>query len=319
MKVLITGATGLVGSKIIQLCHDQKIAVNYLTTSKKKIIDKGFLKGFYWNPPTYELDTACFDGVTAIINLAGASVSRRWTSSYKNEILSSRIESLKTLYLALEQIDHSKITSFVSASAIGIYPNSLTAYHTEEESAVDDSFLGEVVKAWEREVDLFQSFNFKVAIVRTGLVLSRKGGALPEMEKPITRYVGTVFGSGEQWQSWIHIEDIGQIFMFVIKQELWGVYNAVAPNPVTNNRLVKEIAEVLKKPLILPKVPEFMMKLLLGEMAYLLFCSQRVCSRKIEEEGFHFNFQNISSALHQLYSKDGRGQRENSTFKEKFI
>lgn len=319
MKILITGATGLVGSEIIQLCHGQKIAVNYLTTSKKKIVDKEFLKGFYWDPLTCELDTSCFDGVTAIINLAGASISRRWTSSYKDEILSSRIKSLKTLYRALEKIDHSKITSFVSASAIGIYPNSLTAYYTEEESGIDDSFLGEVVEAWEREVDLFQNFNFKVAIVRTGLVLSREGGALPKMAKPVSKYVGTAFGSGEQWQSWIHIEDIGQIFMFVLKQELWGVYNAAAPNPVTNSRLVKEIAEVLKKPLILPKVPEFMMKLLLGEMAYLLFCSQRVCSRKIEEEGFNFKFQNITSALKQLYAKDDRRQRENSTMDEKFI
>ena len=302
MKVLITGATGLVGSEITALCHTQGMQVNYLTTSKKKILSKENYQGFYWNPDLGEIDLKCFEGVSAIINLAGASISKRWTSEYKKIILNSRINTLQTLNKGLQRIDSGSINSFVSASAIGIYPNSLTEFYEEDETAVDDSFLGEVVAAWEKEIDTFTTFGFSVAKVRIGLVMSANGGALPEMAKPVKYYAGAAFGSGEQWQSWVHITDLARIFLFVIAHKLSGVYNGVGPNPVTNTKLVKEIAQVLKKPLFLPNVPQFAMKILLGEMAYLLFASQRVCSKNIEEEGFVFQHMNVNSALENIYN-----------------
>ena len=301
MRILITGATGLVGSALVQLCRSRDIAVNYLTINREKINNEEGYNGFYWNPKTHEIDLACFEGVSAIINLAGASISKRWTKSYKEEILSSRINSLRTLYKGLASINSGNITSFVSASAIGKYPNSLSVYYTEEDTETDDSFLGEVVETWEEEVDNFLKQNFKVTKIRIGLVLSPNGGALPEIAKPIKNYVGAAFGSGEQWQSWIHIQDLARIFLFAIERELHGTFNGVAPNPVTNNKLIKEIAEVLKKPLILPNIPAFMMKLVLGEMSNILFASQRVSSKKIEEEGFDFDYQNINAALQDIY------------------
>ncbi len=309
MRILITGATGLVGSEIVRLCHEQNIGVNYLTTNKNKIVSKSNYQGFYWNPDAQEIDLNCFKGVSAIINLAGASISKRWTPNHKKIVLSSRIDTLRTLKKGVSQIDSSAITSFVSASAIGIYPDSLSNFYTEDEKNVDDSFLGEVVEAWENEVDAFQIFDFNICKIRIGLVMSANGGALPEIAKPIKQYAGAAFGSGKQWQSWVHITDLARQFLYLIEHQLDGVYNGVGPNPITNAKLVKEIAVVLQKRLFLPNVPKFAMKILLGEMSYILFASQRVSSKKIEEEGFVFHFQNICQALEDIYGKENEEKK----------
>ncbi len=304
MKVLITGATGLVGNAITKVLHAKGISVNYLTTSKEKIVLSENYKGFYWNPAQDKIDITCFEDVSAIINLAGASISKRWTKAYKKKILYSRINSVDTLYNGLEKIDSSHIKSFVSASAIGIYPDSLSSYYDENETAVDDSFLGEVVNEWEHKIDTLKAFDFDIAKIRIGVVLSKNGGALPKMAMPIKNYVGAAFGSGDQWQSWIHIEDLAQIFIFALEHGLKGTFNAVAPNPVTNTKMTKELAKVLGKPLILPNVPRFAMQLLLGDMSYLLYASQRVSSKRIEKEGFVFHFPNVCSALEDLYDAE---------------
>src|SRR6056297_215941 len=305
MKVLISGATGLVGQELVGQCHAKGYDVNFLTTSKRKLVSETNYKGFYWNPKTGEINKDCLKGVSVIINLAGASISKRWTSSYKKQVLESRIDSLDTLYQLVADSPEHQVTSFISASAIGIYPNSLDNYYEEQESGVDDSFLGEVVAAWERKTDEFKAFDIAVSKVRIGLVLSTKGGALPEIAKPIKLYVGAAFGSGEQWQSWIHITVLARRFLFIAENNLKGVYNGVAPNPITNNRLVKEVAKILEKPLFLPNIPRFVMRTILGEMSYILFASQRVSSKKIEEEGFDFEYQNICNALEAIYEKSG--------------
>ena len=301
MKVLITGATGLVGQVIVKELKKHDIPMHYLTTRREKIVSEENYQGFYWNPSAGELDKNALKGITAIINLAGASISKKWTSSYKQEVLASRLDSLKTLKKAIESMENHTIESFVSASAIGIYPHSLTTFYEENETAIDTSFLGEVVAAWEKEIDTFTAFNFKVAKIRIGLVLSTEGGALPKMAQPISNYVGAAFGSGQQWQSWIHSDDLARMFLFVLEKGLEGTFNGVAPNPITNAKLTKELAKVLKKPLFLPNVPKVMMELLLGEMAYLLFASQRVSSKRIEKKGFVFKYKNICSALESFY------------------
>lgn len=319
-KILITGATGLVGTEIVRLCKQQNIAVHYLTTRKEKIESKEGYQGFYWNPSKNEIDLNCFKGVTSIINLAGASISKRWTSDYKKQVLSSRVNSLKTLHEGIKEFGDDVISSFISASAIGIYPNSESNYYTEEETKVDDSFLGEVVSLWEKEINRFNSFNFSVAKIRIGLVLSTNGGALPEMAKPIQNYVGTAFGSGNQWQSWIHIHDLARAFLYCAFHQLEGTFNGVAPNPVTNIKLTKEIAKVLDKPLVLPNVPQFMMKLIWGEMSYILFASQRVSSKKLEEEGFVFNYSNVCKALKGLYMREGKDKSScNEAYSKEYI
>ncbi|TBN06616.1 TIGR01777 family protein [Hyunsoonleella flava] len=299
MRVLITGATGLVGQEIVKLCHAKGIQVNYLTTRKSKISQDENYQGFYWNPETRDIDSGCFKNVDAIIHLAGASISKRWTDSYKKEVIDSRVETTQLLIDSLKGETHG-IKQIVSASAIGVYPDSLTNYYDQTHKELSDSFLGKVVKAWEKAVDGFSELGIKVSKVRIGLVLSDKGGALKEIVKPIKFGVGAAFGSGKQWQSWIHIEDLAHIFLFVLEQQLEGVYNGVAPNPVTNNELTKTAAKVLRRPLFLPNIPKFFMKLVLGEMHIILFESQRVSSKKIESKGFQFEFHQLQRALKDL-------------------
>lgn len=299
MRVLITGATGLIGQEIVKLCRKGGIAVNYLTTSKSKIKQSNNTQGFYWNPKQQEIDINCFKGVDAIIHLAGASVSKRWTSAYKKEIISSRKGTTQLLVTTLMAIDHS-VKQVVSASAIGIYPHSVINYYDETFNDFDDSFLSSVVQVWEDEVNAFSNLNLLVAKVRIGLVLSNKGGALPEMVKPIKLGIGAAFGDGNQWQSWVHITDLAKLILYVLKNQLSGVYNGVSPNPVTNQELTKIIAKTLNKPLILPNIPRFAMKLLLGDMHILLFESQRVSNKKIEDAGFYFEYHHLQPALENL-------------------
>lgn len=299
MRILIAGATGLVGQELVKLCHEQGIAVNYLTTSKSKLSTADNYKGFFWHPESGEIDIACFHDVEVIINLAGASISKRWTNSYKKEILESRIDTANCLLRSIKK-NHIKIKHYISASAIGIYPSSVTNYYDEECEKVSPSFLGEVVEAWEQAADQFKTIGAIVTKIRIGLVMSANGGALPEIVKPVKYFVGAAFGNGQQWQSWIHISDLAKIFLFVAEHELEGVFNAVAPNAVSNEELTKAVAETLNKPLILPNVPKFAMKLLLGDMHILLFESQRVCGQKIEEEGFNFEYHNIRPVLQDL-------------------
>lgn len=319
MKVLITGATGLVGSEIVRLCNHRHIAVNYLTTDRDKIVAADGYTGFYWNPDLKQIDTECFNGVDAIINLAGANISKRWTKKYKKQILDSRVNALKTLAHGLSKIDTHTIRTLVSASAIGIYPDSQSTYYKEEETAVDNGFLGEVVPQWEEQADRFKELGLGVAKVRIGLVLSGKGGALPKMAKPIQYFVGAAFGSGRQWQSWIHISDLANIFMFLVEEELSGIYNAVAPNPVCNAKLTKEIAKVLGRPLLLPNIPQSFLRLVLGEMSGLLFTSQRVSCKKMELAGYDFKYQNICRALSHIYNESEAFGREDAQYKNEFV
>jgi len=222
MRVLITGATGLVGSHITKLCHQKGFKVNYLTTSKDKIEDQPEYKGFYWNIENREIDENCFKNVDTIIHLAGADIAKKWTSSYKKEIIASRTQSADLL---LETLKNSgfKIPRIISASAIGIYPSSLEKLYFEDDKTVDDSFLGEVVVLWEASADKFKNLGMEVAKIRIGLVLAREGGAFPKLKDPVSFNVGTAFGSGKQWQSWIHIEDLAGIFLHVLENKLSGV------------------------------------------------------------------------------------------------
>lgn len=296
MKVLITGATGMIGQELVKVLHQNNVKVNYLSTTKDKLVNQENYKGFYWNPNLNEIDLNAFDGVSVIYHLAGATVAKRWTSLYKKEILDSRILPTRLLLETLKN-NPNKVTQIISASAIGIYPSSLGAIYNEENKGVDDSFLGKVVEQWEKEVDAFEVLDILITKIRIGIVLSSKGGALPQMVTPIKYGVGAAFGSGEQYQSWIHIEDLVNIFYYAQVSELKGIYNAVAPHPVTNSTMTKEIAKVLKRPLWLPNIPKFIMKLILGEMYILVFSSQSVSALKILNQGYQYKYATIEKAL----------------------
>ncbi|WP_417876152.1 TIGR01777 family oxidoreductase [Winogradskyella sediminis] len=299
MTVLITGATGLIGQEIVKKCHAEGINVHYLTTSKSKLSTAPNYKGFYWNPNTKAIDHNCFEGVSAIINMVGATISKRWTDTYKEVILKSRTETAQLLQDTIKKHNY-KINQIVSASAIGIYPTSLINYYEETNNEISETFLGKVVHQWEAAVDGFSALEIKVAKIRIGLVLAKDGGALPEIAKPIKYGAGAAFGTGKQWQSWIHVKDLASLFVFAVQNDFEGIYNGVAPNPVTNKELTKAAAKILHRPLILPNIPKFAMKLVLGDMHILLFESQRVSSQKVEVEGFNFQFVNLKPALEDL-------------------
>ncbi len=299
MTVLITGATGLVGQELVSLLLQNGFTVHYLSTSKSKLVSQNNYKGFYWNPKTSEIDLNALTDVEVIVHLAGASVAKKWTPSYKQEIIESRVLSTRLLYKTLQKNLH-QVKQIVSASAIGIYPNDLNYIYHETDNKVDNSFLGNVVQQWEEEVNQFEKLQIKVAKIRIGIVLAKNGGALQEMVKPIKMGVGAAFGSGLQYQSWIHIQDLVAIFQFVIQNQLSGVFNGVAPYPVTNSELTKAIAKTLGKPLFLPNIPQFVMKIVLGEMHQILFSSQHVSCRKLLDLKYQFKFASLDKALNDL-------------------
>ncbi|MDM9630846.1 TIGR01777 family oxidoreductase [Robiginitalea aurantiaca] len=300
MKVLITGATGLVGKELVTQLRKKGMGVHYLTTSRAKIRDEGDVKGFFWDPAAAYIDPASFEGVKCIINLAGATISRRWTASYKKQIQQSRTDSLNTLKGGLNALDSHEVEYVLSASAIGIYPDSVTDLYTEQSEISGQGFLAETVQLWESAALEFETMGLPLGIMRIGLVLSKKGGALPEIVKPVRLGVGAPLGSGQQWQSWIHLEDLASMMIFSLEERLEGIYNAVAPNPVTNQKLTQEIARILGKPLWLPKVPSWVLSAVFGEMSNLLLASQRVSSEKIAMEGFKFTYHNVHQALENL-------------------
>lgn len=299
MKVLITGATGLIGTELVSLLLQNGISINYLTTSKNKIVNELNYNGFYWSPEQGIIDENCLMGVDSIINLAGANISKRWTNSYKQEIIESRLLSSALLFKALKS-NPNQVKQIVSASGTSIYPNSDSIIYDENSTQVNPSFLGNVVIKWEESTDKFASLGLKVCKLRTGIVLSSKGGALVEMLKTIQLGLGSSFGSGKQIQSWIHIHDIAALYYFAINNDLDGVYNAVSPNPVTNEELTFTIAKVLKKPLFMPNIPKFMMSLFLGEMHELLFENRNLSAKKIIDKGFVFKYKTIGEALKNI-------------------
>ena len=296
MKILVTGATGLVGREIVRQAHTKKYTIHYLTTRRKKIVDQEHYKGFYWNPKTQEIDSNCLDGIDVIINLAGASISKRWTEAHKKAVLESRIDSAALLHKLLSENEHT-VQHICSASALGIYPSSLTKKYDESATDVSTSFLGNVVAAWEEAIDALEALAIKITKVRIGIVLSKHGGALTEMVKPVKLGAGAALGSGKQWQSWIHVADLANLFLFVLEHKLDGVYNGAASHPVTNKELTEAIAKQLEKPFFLPNVPAFVMKMMLGEMSAIVLESQFLKNDKIKNAGFEFEYENVAEAL----------------------
>lgn len=299
MRILITGATGLIGSALVQTCLEQGIEVHYLTTRKSKIEARENYKGFYWNTNENYIDPACIEGVDTIVHLAGATIANRWTDSYKEIILNSRVQTAQMLYNLLEIKTHN-VAHFVSASGISIYPPSLTKLYNEENPETDPEFLGRVTVAWEAATDKIKELGIDVAKIRTGVVFDKEEGAFPKLLQPIKLGAAAPVGSGKQWMSWIHKEDLVELYLKVIKENLEGIYNAVAPSPVTNKKLTSLIAKRLHKSMWLPNVPAFVLRMVLGEMATLVLDGQLVSSQKIIAQGFQFQYDNIPLALDEL-------------------
>lgn len=252
------------------------------------------------------MDKEALKGVDTIIHLAGAGIAdKRWTNKRKREILESRTKSTALLFQTLASAPH-QVKTVISASAIGYYGGTLSSEWFDESSEGGHDFLAEVVKQWESEAAKITELGIRLVRIRIGVVLSREGGALREMVKPIQWGVGAALGSGRQWMSWIHGDDLCRIFAFCMENErLSGVFNAVSPSPVTNVELTKAIARVLKKRILLPAVPAVLLRLALGEMANLVILGNRVSSEKIRKAGYSFKHDELNMALHDLLDSPG--------------
>jgi len=295
--VLISGGTGLLGNNLTLHLQSKGYEVRYLSRNSG---EKNGIKCFRWDIHKGEIDADAFTSVDHIIHLAGAGVAdKRWTDDYKKEILESRTYSTALLCKTLKEQDH-QIKSFVSASAVGIYGNRGEEL-IDEESEVADDFLAQVCVAWEDEIFKIQELGIRTAAIRIGIVLSEKGGALPQLITPIKMFVGAPLGSGNQYMPWIHIDDLSEMFIKAIEDEqINGVYNGVAPHPVTNKVLTKSIASRVSRPVFPIHVPNFALKVITGEFADSLIGGARVSSRKVEKAGFTFAYPDIDAALNHL-------------------
>ncbi len=296
-KILITGASGLVGKRLTELLLQKGYQVFHLGRSNKG----GSVPTFLWNVEKHVIDSAALANVDTVIHLAGAGVAdKRWTSDRKKEILESRTKSTALLFEALKKEKH-HVTTFVSASAVGYYGFGLSDEVFTEESKSGSDFLAQVTRQWEEEVDKITLLGIRVVKLRIGIVLSEKGGALAEMAKPIKLGVGAPLGSGKQYLTWIHLDDLCSMFSKAIDdQQMNGVYNAAGPEWVTNAEMTKSIAKVLKKPLWLPPIPNFVMKIVLGEMADMVLNGSKISAKKIQKAGFKFRFTKLDEALKDL-------------------
>ncbi len=298
-NVLITGGTGLVGNRMAQLLLAKGYSVRFLSRAEDL---QSQIKKYKWDPTTGFIDKAALENVATIIHLAGAGVAeKRWTTTRKKEILDSRINSTELLFVTLKNTKN-HVKTIISASAIGFYGFSNTDKLYHETDKVGTDFLAKVTNAWENETEKFTQLGLRVAKLRIGVVLSEKGGALPQMVMPIKYFAGAAIGSGQQMISWIALDDLCNLFIYCIENEkVRGVYNAVAPKPVTNQSFTKTIGKIIKRPIWPINIPAFLLKIVLGEMAVIVTESNAVSNQRIATETeFTYQFTELEPCLQQL-------------------
>lgn len=302
-KILITGGSGLIGTRLAEMLIDLGYEVALLSRSGAK---HPKYQTFKWDIEKGYIDEAALTYTDYIINLAGASVADgKWTDKRKQEIRDSRIKGTRLLIQLLSQTPH-HVKGFLSASAIGIYGNSGERLVAEESSAAEHDFLAEVCRDWEKAAEQALALGIRTVIFRIGIVLSTAGGALPQMAKPIKLLAGAPLGSGQQYMSWIHLDDVCRLFIAALEEpKFQGVYNAVAPHPVTNEEFTRTLAEILHKPLTGLKVPAFGIKLMMGEMSEIVLGGSRVSANKVLHTGFTFEYNYLEEALESFYVPEG--------------
>lgn len=303
-KIIIAGGSGLVGGRLVNLLTGKGYFVTVLTRSKRKS-DSAGVQFSEWSPAENIINPEVIAEADAIINLSGENVAeKRWSKKRKEQILTSRVQSNQLLINTLKQTNHN-CKCFISASAIGWYgPDNTESRQkgfTETAPAYQD-FLGNTCKLWEASALEAESLGVRTVILRTGIVLTKEGGALKEFLKPLKSGVAAIIGSGNQTVSWIHIDDVCRMYSYALEHEtIKGVYNAVAPHPVTNEQLTLLSATQKRKKMFIPiHVPAFVIRIVLGEMSIEVLKSTTVSASKIKNAGFQFLFPGIQSALSDL-------------------
>jgi uncharacterized protein (TIGR01777 family) len=297
--ILVTGGTGLVGRALTRELTAK--GHQCIVFTRKPGTSKGGIRFAAWDPAAGTLDEASLLEADYIIHLAGAGVAdKRWSAARKKEILDSRVQSGQLLAQKLTSLPH-KVKALISASAIGWYgadPVIPNARPFTENDPSDTAFLGDTCRQWEASLDSLEGSPVRVVKLRIGIVLSREGGALKEFLKPLQFGVAAVLGNGKQVVSWIHLDDLVNMFHFAINNDkLQGIYNATAPSPVSNRELTLTLAKAKKQFYIPMPVPAFVLKIMMGEMSIEVLKSATVSAAKIQAAGFVFQFPDIRTAL----------------------
>ncbi|EMR03630.1 TIGR01777 family oxidoreductase [Cesiribacter andamanensis] len=297
-KVVISGGSGLIGSHLTGLLLKQGYQVVHLSRSIRK--DKG-AKHYLWDVGEGKIEEGALQDAAYIINLAGAPLADlRWTAANKQKMMRSRTASTSLLVRELARLGV-KPKAFISASGINYYGGDSGEELLREQSEAGEDFLGSVCRAWEQEALRAEEQGIRVVLLRIGIVLSTDGGALTQLMLPFRFGLGAALGSGRQYMSWIHIDDLCQLFLKAMTDpHMQGPYNAVAPEPVTNAHFSEVLAAALHKPYFLPALPGVFMKLALGEKAVMVLGSTRASADKLQKAGFAFRYPALEAALHQL-------------------
>lgn len=301
MKIFMTGGTGFVGSYLTKMFTENGHEVTVLTRSARKggELPSGvfFLEGDPKQTGVWQEKVAEHD---AVINLAGTSIFTVWTAKNRQKILESRVQTTRSIVDALAKASAKDLT-LISASAVGYYGGRTDDKVLDEESPPGDDFLTEVSLKWEAEAKKAEDLGARVVITRFGIVLGKDGGALSKMLPPFKKCLGSPLGSGKQWFSWIHEQDLAAIMLFLLDNKvITGPVNCTAPEPVTNKELTKTLSNVLGCPAFMPSVPGFVLKALLGEFGDVVLKGQRVVPKKLLQEGFKFQFPTLREALLDL-------------------
>lgn len=302
--VVITGGTGFVGKNLTQKLIAKNYKVIILSRNKTTQSPQQNVSFAYWNVDKQLIDETAIENVDFIIHLAGAGIAeKRWTKKRKQEIIDSRTKSSNLLINTLKKINH-KPKAIISASAIGWYGENKNDIPFTENDFPANDFLGNTCKQWEDSISKAEALGIRVVKLRTGIVLSKYGGALKEFIKPIKWCIAPILGSGKQIISWIHIDDLCNQYMHAMEHEkLQGSYNAVAPTTISHKNFMLALAQKIKGKFYIPiHVPTFLLKIILGEMSIEILKSTNVSSKKIEQSGFQFQYKTIEEAIENLLS-----------------
>jgi len=310
--ILLSGGTGMIGMHLQKFLTEKGYSLIVLTRDESNppaVMQDKNISYTKWNVEKGEIDHNAIASADHIIHLAGANIAeKRWTDKRKKEIVESRTQSAALLIKAIKEVPN-KIKAVVSASAIGWYgadTNESRQYGFKEDAPAADIFLGNTCKLWEESIQPAEALNKRLVIFRFGIVLSKKDGALDEFKKPLKAGVAAILGNGEQIISWIHIDDLCRLLLFAIEHEnISGVYNAVAPKPVSNKEFTLTLARQMRGKLYIPVyVPSFVLKIMLGEMSIEVLKSTTVNDEKIRKAGFNFLYPTVEAALENLEKKN---------------
>ena len=301
MNILISGGTGLVGRALVPILQSQGHNVTILTTRKSMSGNtREGVRYIWWNPARHEFPAQEMEWADGIVHLAGYSVANRWTEENKKRMVASRVDSTEVLVQAALQAVR-KPHWFISAGAIGYYPSS--SDWQDEQAPMGSGFLADLCHHWEELSQPLETAGIRRIVLRIGVVLDRHEGALKQMLPLFRLGLGAPVGHGRQWMSWIHLHDLVRAIAHLAKHpEARGIYNAVAPEPVTNRDFSKELARSLGRKGLLPPVPAFMLRLIFGEMSSMVLASQRISCDKLQHTGFVFQYPRLKEALNSLTS-----------------